>query len=137
MAQFPLAGLLRLRGIELDTAQGRLAGANRRALENRDRRARSVSSLGAGEEHPANGAALLAIAAARSAARSELAVLDALIAAGDAEQEAAREQYREAKMRTVPLEKMAARHRLEQAALELKAEQSALDESATRRAVAR
>ena len=137
MAHFPLAGLLRLRGIELDAAQGRLAGANRRAQESRDRRVRSVSGLGAVDAHPADGTALLAIAAARSAARSELAALDALIAADDAEQRAAQAQYREAKMRTVPLEKMADRHRAQQAAADLKSEQSALDESAVRRAVAR
>ena len=136
MAQFPLAGLLRLRGIELDAASGRLAGANRKVQESRERRARSVSSLGACDAHPADGPALLAIAAARSAARSQLAALDALITTADAEQQAAQAQYRDAKMRTVPLEKMAARHRLEQAAAELKAEQSALDESATRRAAA-
>lgn len=137
MAQFPLAGLLRLRGIELDAASGRLAGANRKVQESRERRARSVSSLGACDAHPADGPALLAIAAARSAARSQLAALDELITAADAEQQAAQAQYREAKMRTVPLEKMAARHQAEQAAEDLRAEQSALDESATRRAVAR
>ncbi len=134
MAQFPLAGLLRLRGIELDAASGRLAGANRRVQESRERRARSVSSLSACDAHPADGAALLAIAAARSAARSQLAALDALITTADAEQQAAQAQYRAAKMRTVPLEKMAARHQVEQTAAELKAEQSALDESAIRRA---
>ena len=137
MAQFPLAGLLRLRGIELDAASGRLAGANRKVQESRERRARSVSSLGACDAHPADGPALLAIAAARSAARSQLAALDELITAADAEQQAAQAQYRDAKMRTVPLEKMAARHQAEQAAEDLRAEQSALDESATRRAVAR
>ena len=137
MAQFPLAGLLRLRGIELDAASGRLAGANRRVQESRERRARSVSSLGACDTHPADGPALLAIAAARSAARSQLAALDALITTADADQQAAQAQYRAAKMRTVPLEKMAARHQLEQTAAELKAEQSALDESAIRRTSSR
>lgn len=137
MAQFPLAGLLRLRGIELDAASGRLAGANRRVQESRERRARSVSSLSACDAHPADGPALLAIAAARSAARSQLAALDALITTADAEQQAAQAQYRAAKMRTVPLEKMAARHQLEQTAAELKAEQSALDESAIRRTSSR
>lgn len=137
MSKFPLAGLLRLRGIELDTAQGRLAGANQRAGVNRERRVRAMSDLMGGERTPSDSVSLMAVAAARAAASSQLTELDALIAAGEAEIEAAQTGYREAKMRTVPLEKMAERHRQAQTATELKAEQSALDEVATRRTASR
>lgn len=137
MANFPLAGLLRLRGIELDAAQGRLAAANRRTMENREHRARVMAGLGTGETRPSDPVTLMAVAAARSAARSDLANLDALIASSEVEQAEAQAGFREAKMRTVPLEKMAERHRQESLAAELKAEQDALDETATLRAASR
>lgn len=137
MANFPLAGLLRLRGIELDAAQGRLAGANRRTIENREHRSRIMAGLGTGQTRPSDPATLMAVAAARSSARADLAALDALIASSEQEQAEAQAQFREAKMRTVPLEKMAERHRGEAIAAELKAEQDALDEAASQRAASR
>lgn len=137
MSKFPLAGLLRLRGIELDTAQGRLAGANQRAGVNRERRARAMNDLAGGERIPSDSVSLMAVAAARASARSQLTELDALIAADEVELNAAQAGYREAKMRTVPLEKMAERHRQAQTTAELKAEQGALDEAASRRTATR
>lgn len=137
MAHFPLAGLLRLRGIELDTAQGRLAGANRRSIENREHRARVMAGLGGSESRPSDALTLMAVAAARSSARADLEALDALIASDDQELAAAQDAFREAKKRTVPLEKMAERHRQESIAAELKSEQDALDETASQRAASR
>ena len=137
MANFPLAGLLRLRGIELDAAQGRLAGANRRTMENKEHRSRVMAGLGTGESRPSDPVTLMAVAAARSSARADLAALDALIASDEQELVAAQAGFREAKMRTVPLEKMAERHRQESIAAELKSEQDALDETASQRAASR
>lgn len=130
MKPFPLAGLMRLRNIELDSATGRLAGANRSLGDSRERRKLASSGLGAGETQPTDADSLMAIAASRAAARSELDGLLALEAEAEREAEQAREGYRQAKMRTVPLEKMAGRHRISEVAASLKAEQNALDETA-------
>ena len=134
MKAFPLAGLLRLRNTELDSAAGALAASNRRALEAKQRRSRAFADLGGSESMPSTGEALMAVAAARAALRSELHALTMLEQAAADDAETMQAAYREAKKRTVPLEKMQARHQANETAADLKAEQDALDETAVIRA---
>lgn len=134
MKSFPLAGLLRLRNMELDTAAGTLAATNRRAGEARDRRSRALAGLAASETMPADPGSLMAIVAARTALQTELQALTQLEDMAQQDAAAAREAYRAAKMRSVPLEKMEARHQADETAAELKLEQDALDEIAVLRA---
>ena len=128
---FSLAGLLRLRHLEQDAAVGALSAANARLRENQIRRARIRAELASGETQPTDRLAFTAVAVARSSASGMLAELDA-VGVLDAEAvERATAVLTTARMKTVGLEKLAAKHRGEVIEGDLKTEQSALDELAS------
>ncbi|MDR6637211.1 flagellar FliJ family protein [Paenarthrobacter nitroguajacolicus] len=129
--QFSLAGLLRLRQAEQTSAESGLAAANSRSASLRVRRAEAREVLAESDGHAGDSASLLAIAAARASSQSMLAELDALVASAEADADAARAEYTEAKRRAVGLEKLEVRHDAAFVASLLNAEQGVLDEIAS------
>lgn len=129
---FPLAGLLKLRQTQEDTAAGNLAAAAARHKGSRERKAETLARLHSSDTEPAEPEVLMAIAAARASARSQLADLDALEAATAEEHSQASAAYMAARAKTVPLVKMSDRHAVTVQHEDQKAEQDALDEIAGR-----
>lgn len=131
MAQnFPLAGLLRLRQLNQDQAAGKLATANARLAQTRENRDRAASALEGTGSDVGDSISLYAVAAARASARSMLSDLEALDALHRQEQDSAQTEYREARAKTVGLEKLENRHATAAEAEAISAEQKVLDELA-------
>lgn len=128
---FSLLGLLRVRTVQQEEAAAAAAEAVRRVHSVKVRRQAVVDDLSASGDSPASPAVLMAISAARSSSRGQLAELDALIALAETDVVAANASLAAARARTVPLEKMQDRHVSHVFAEELRAEQGALDEIAT------
>jgi flagellar protein FliJ len=136
-SRFPLAGLLRLRHAVEDKAAAELAGANDRMRDAADARlaarrtledsATSITEIG-------DAAMLSAVAAARASTRGMLSELDAVVEARRIDADAAQAAYNAARRDALGLEKLETRHDEAAAAEELRAEQAALDEIASRRA---
>lgn len=127
---FPLAGLLRLRKIQQDTASAAVARANAKLLAHDRHRSRVRAELGGHTMTPADSSALLAVAAARSSTSSMLAELDAAREIDLAALRTADLALREARVKAVGLEKLEQKHLSTLRADDLRVEQSALDELA-------
>lgn len=127
---FPLAGLLRLRHLEQDSASGAVAAANAKIQANEERRARVRAELGGYPLAPEDSSAMAAIAAARASTRSMLAELDAVHELDLATLDTATTALTMARAKAVGLEKLEEKHAAAQRAEDLRVEQSALDELA-------
>ncbi|WEK13066.1 MAG: hypothetical protein P0Y48_11405 [Candidatus Microbacterium phytovorans] len=130
---FPLAGLLRVRGVQERAAAERLSRA---ALEHahteaRDRHLRA--SLTTDVDAPEDVRTLAALAASRVAARSLLSDLHVLRDAQAAEVETARAAHAAARIDEHGLERLAEAHDRREQQRTLRAEQAALDEIAVGR----
>jgi flagellar FliJ protein len=128
---FSLAGLLRLRHLQQEQAEARLSGAHAILRENAERRSRTRAALGATPIDAFDVSTLDAIAAARASSRSMVADLDALRQTQQADVDAARAAYEEARARSIGLEKLQTRHAVAVANEELHAEQAVIDEIAS------
>lgn len=128
---FPLAGLLRLRRLQQDTAASSLAAVNRRLIETGVRQERARTALGGVPSDPTSTQALYALAASRASMRSMLADLDGIRAEQQQDADTALTAYTQARRRSVSLEKLEQRHDVTVAADERAAEQSAIDEIAS------
>ncbi|PZR54129.1 flagellar export protein FliJ [Xylanimonas oleitrophica] len=132
---FPLAGLLRVRGLERDSAAAALARAQNEARE-ADQRARAAREALYEHEMPATSDAQTWQAQVASRA-ALLALLDQsrdIAARRQAETEERRHAWNEARGRVRVVERLHDRHREAQTADELRAEQNVLDEIAGRTA---
>lgn len=128
---FPLAGLLRLRRLQEDTAAGHLAEANGRLREIHSSQTRALHALQGFANEAADVTTLRAIASARASSGSMLAELRATaamhrLAAADAE-----DDFRAARTKTISIEKLGTKHATAEAAADLRDEQIALDEIAS------
>lgn len=133
---FPLAGLLRVRGIQERAAAERLTRASMEhaQTEARDRQVRaSLTSSADGVEDVRT---LAALAASRVAARSLLSDLRVLGEAQAAAVTTAREEHAAARIDEHGLTRLAEAHDRRERERALRAEQSALDEIALRPAPA-
>ena len=131
---FPLAGLLRIRGIQQRAAAAHLSRAamEEQRTEARDRQLRAALTTSA--ETPGDIRTLAALAASRVAARSLLTDLDTLRRAQRAEVDAARAGLDDARRAERGIERLAdAFHERERARRDA-AEQAVLDEIALRSA---
>ncbi|WP_312180783.1 flagellar FliJ family protein [Arthrobacter sp.] len=127
---FPLAGLLRLRRLQQDSAAGSLAAANAKLRQSAEARSGAYESLAASPLEAADAATLHAIAAARASSRSMLADLLATEAVDNAAVNTAQAEFHAARARSVGLEKLENKHSDALAAEDLRAEQTILDELA-------
>lgn len=127
---FPLAGLLRLRKLQEETAASKLAAANARVREAGAVQAQAYEELAQSPVAAADSAALYAVAAARASSRAMLAELAAVGTRRTAEAETAQTAFRSARADSVGLEKLEARHAVEAAAEDRRTEQTVLDELA-------
>lgn len=133
---FSLVGLLRLRHAQQDQAAGRLAEANERLRDAADRRVATRRTLDDAPQAITDAAMLSAVAASRASTRGMLTELDAVTQRRRADAEEAQVAFTAARRAAVGLEKLEAAHAVEAAAEDLRQEQSALDEIASRTAVA-
>lgn len=129
--EFPLAGLLRLRRLQEDTAASELAGANRRVKDGRVVQSRARHALEGFTEQPTDVTTLRAIASARASTSAMLGELTAAVELHEADAEAAASVFYDARAKTVSLEKLDARHTVIAAAEDLRAEQIVIDEIAS------
>lgn len=127
---FPLAGLLRLRRLQQDSAAGTLAAANADLRRAAEARIEAYGSLAATPLEAADAATLNAIAAARASSRSMLADLLASEQLKDAAVNTAQAEFQAARARSVGLEKLEAKHSDAVAVEDLRTEQNVLDELA-------
>ncbi|MGK3709179.1 flagellar FliJ family protein [Arthrobacter sp. IK3] len=127
---FPLAGLLRLRRLQQDSAAGTLAAANADLRRAAEARIEAYGSLAATPLEAADAATLNAIAAARASSRSMLADLLASEQLKDAAVNTAQAEFQTARARSVGLEKLEAKHSDAVAVEDLRTEQNVLDELA-------
>jgi flagellar FliJ protein len=123
---FTLAGLLRLRRLQEDESAGRLVRARSRASELAAQRTHVRDSLV--EDEAVSIESLHAISAARASTSSMLADLKNLEVEQSAEVQRAASEHAAARAQTLALEKLEERHAEQQAAEELRAEQTVLDE---------
>jgi flagellar FliJ protein len=128
---FPLAGLLRLRQLQQDSAASDLAAANGRVRDNSVVQARARRTLGASSSQPVDIDAMRAIAAARSSSSSMLSDLGAMATQHRRSAEEAQSEYHAARAKTVGLGKLEEKHSALTAAGDLRSEQLALDEIAS------
>ncbi|WP_404321181.1 flagellar FliJ family protein [Arthrobacter luteolus] len=127
---FPLAGLLRLRRLQQDSAAGNLAAANAALRRSSEARSEAYDSLAATPLQAADAATLTAIAAARASSRSMLADLLAAEALEGAAVNSAQAEFQAARARSVGLEKLETKHSDAVAVEDLRTEQNILDELA-------
>lgn len=127
---FPLAGLLRLRRLQQDSAAGNLAAANAALRRSSEARSEAYDSLAATPLEAADAATLTAIAAARASSRSMLADLLAVEALESAAVNSAQAEFQAARARSVGLEKLETKHSDAVAVEDLRTEQNILDELA-------
>lgn len=129
-ARMPLAGLLRLRGLERDRAAQELAAQAKRAAE-LDRRGEELRrGLGLVPLEASDSATLQAIAASRSAAGRMLVDLQLLQQAQQSETDAAAARHRDARMRHRGVERLTEHRLADEVSAELAREQSTIDEIA-------
>lgn len=127
---FPLAGLLRLRRLQQDSAAGNLAAANAALRRSSEARSEAYDSLAATPLEAADAATLTAIAAARASSRSMLTDLLAAEALESAAVNSAQAEFQAARARSVGLEKLETKHSDAVAVEDLRTEQNILDELA-------
>ncbi|MET0161276.1 MAG: flagellar export protein FliJ [Microbacteriaceae bacterium] len=131
--QFPLAGLLRVRKVEHDAAVSQLGQTTARRQATTDQRMRMAGGLAASGTDAVDAASLTAIAAARAAAGSMLAALDAREQEQRLDEQRAAEAVRDAVRRTRGIEKLETRHHAAVVAEDLRLGQIEIDEIAGRR----
>jgi flagellar FliJ protein len=131
-SSFPLAGLLRLRRLREDTAAGELAAANTLTRAATARRTRAQGDLSALGVEASDADSLRALSAARAASAAMLADLQALAAMHTRRSVEAEKALGAAHALTRSVEKLEAKHTGAQVAAELREEQLALDEIASR-----
>ncbi|WP_200936792.1 hypothetical protein [Frigoribacterium sp. Leaf186] len=129
---FSLLGLLRLRHAQQDQAGAVLADANDRLREAADERMRAKRTLADEPSEVTDAAMLSALAASRASSRGMLAELDAVTQRRQADADAAQAAFTEARRAALGLEKLEAVHVAAEAAADLRDEQIALDEIASR-----
>lgn len=129
---FPLAGLLRIRGIQQRAAAAHLSRAamEQQRTEARDRQLRAALTTSA--DTPGDVRTLAALAASRVAARSLLTDLDTLRSAQRDEVDAARAQFTDARRAEQGIERLADSFHDRERARRDAAEQTVLDEIALR-----
>ncbi|WP_210479808.1 flagellar FliJ family protein [Naasia sp. SYSU D00948] len=132
MADFSLAGLLRLRRRQEDQAAGALLRARSRASELAAQRTGVREAMLEHPEEAGSIEALHAIAAARASTSSMLADLRSLQVEHEAEVDRAAAAHEKARAARIALEKLETRHAEAQIAAELRGEQAVLDELAGR-----
>lgn len=135
--RFSLAGLLRVRRIQEDQAQGVLAERNAKLREHdavRDRALRHLAGYGGPETSLETLRAVAAARATGAAMLSELQLRRDGLQRGAAE---ARTAHLEARIRTRGIERLEAAHSARVAAEELRVEQLRLDELGSSRAANR
>lgn len=133
MSGFPLAGLLRLRGIQERAAAERLSRAQIAARQTEARERRMRAALADTGEQPGDVRTMAALAASRAASRAQLSELSALASEQGAALSEAQREHSDAKRQARGLEKLEVGHLQRERARELQAEQTALDEIATGR----
>lgn len=133
MADFTLAGLLRLRRRQEDQAAGNLLRARSRASELAAQRTHVRESMLDSGDEVASVEAMHAVSAARASTSSMLADLRTLELQQEEEVERARAAHATARADRKAIEKLGTRHDAEQVAERLRLEQAALDEIAGRR----
>ncbi|MDD7928166.1 hypothetical protein PUW81_012235 [Microbacterium sp. NM3R9] len=135
--RFPLAGLLRIRGIQERAAAAHLSRAalEQQRTEARERQVRNA--LTASADTPGDVRTLAALAAGRVAARSQLSDLAALQQTQRADLDAARACHTAARRAEHGLERLAERHTEREGARAEARDQAALDEIALRPAAPR
>jgi flagellar export protein FliJ len=129
---FSLLGLLRLRHAQQDQAGAVLAEANDRLREAADERVRAKRTLADEPSEVTDAAMLSALAASRASSRGMLAELDAVTQRRQADADAAQAAFNEARRAAIGLEKLEQKHVVAEAAADLRDEQIALDEIASR-----
>ena len=129
---FSLLGLLRLRHAQQDQAGAVLAEANDRLREAADERVRAKRTLADEPSEVTDAAMLSALAASRASSRGMLAELDAVTQRRQADADAAQAAFNEARRAAIGLEKLEYKHAVAEAAADLRDEQIALDEIASR-----
>jgi flagellar FliJ protein len=129
---FSLLGLLRLRHAQQDQAGAVLAEANDRLREAADERVRAKRTLADEPTEVTDAAMLSALAASRASSRGMLAELDAVTQRRQADADAAQAAFNEARRAAIGLEKLEHKHVVAEAAADLRDEQIALDEIASR-----
>lgn len=127
---FPLAGLLRLRKLQEESAAAKLAAANASLRETTKIQAQAYQSLAESSTAATDSVTLYALAAARASSRAMLSDLAALGTRRSADADTAQAAFHSARADSVGLEKLEARHKVEAAAEDLRAEQTVLDELA-------
>ena len=129
---FSLLGLLRLRHAQQDQAGAVLAEANDRLRDAADERMRARRTLADEPSEVTDAAMLSALAAARASSRGMLTELDAVTQLRQADADAAQAAYNEARRAALGLEKLEQKHVATETAADLRDEQIALDEIASR-----
>ncbi|MCU1570971.1 MAG: hypothetical protein JWR33_1712 [Naasia sp.] len=132
MAEFNLAGLLRLRRRQENEAAGGLLRARSRASELAAQRTGVRDALLDQTDAPASIESVHAISAARASTSSMLADLHSLEREQGAEVDRAATSHAAARARRIALEKLEERHAAARATEVLRAEQLVLDELAGR-----
>lgn len=133
---FSLAGLLRLRHAEQDIAGADLARSNTRVRDNahtEKRARRALMEFGGANVTSISTESLRAIAASRLASAVMLHELAAVQEESTADQARAQEAYSAARMKSLGLEKLEAKHDDRVSSEDLRTEQIALDEIASMR----
>lgn len=128
---FSLAGLLRLRHLQQDQAAGDLAAANARLRATATRIDETRAALEHLPLNPTGADTLYAIAAARASSRSMLAELVALDGVAQQAAAAAQADFEAKKAASASLEKLEGRHGAAEAAEDLHAQQTVIDEIAS------
>lgn len=131
---FPLAGLLRVRGVQERVAAEDAARARTEARAAEAAAQHALTSLGAVSSSIDDPATLRAMAAARAAGQASLADLQVLARLRRGEASTAEAAHVEARRELKGLERLEGTHRAREAEAEARTEQNALDEIATTRA---
>jgi len=129
--RFRLAGVLRLRQLEEDTAKARLARANADLAQTVEEAGGLSAYLESSPDRATTGASLAAIAASRAATSVLFAALEAAAARKAGEVDAAFDGLQQARTARLGLEKLQDRHDDDVATAGARAEQAALDEVAS------
>jgi flagellar FliJ protein len=130
MRQFSLAGLLRVRDLEEQSAAVDLATANHALNRIRSHRLKTLALLAETTVDVSGAANLAAAAAARASAQTMLTELAMMHNRADQETQDATKAHNAARAKSLALEKLQVRHAEAEHASDLRAEQSALDEIA-------
>lgn len=132
MAEFSLAGLLRLRRLREEAARSQVSSARSRASELAAERHQLIDTLSDHGHEARDVRGIAAISAARASSAGMLTELEGLRAAQRRLVEDAEQSHRVARRETRALEKLEERHAAGERTAALRAEQVVLDELALR-----